>query len=178
MDSNLADRSKKLSYLLRHKPETAGLTLDREGWCLITELIEKTDFRTDELFQIVAEDAKGRYSISPCVERIRANQGHSTSEVKLTFKTATPPPELFHGANQRALPDILKTGLLPMRRHHVHLSRDKATATAVGQRNRNGFMLLTIDAKAMLAAGHKFYISDNGVWLVDHVPTKYLKEAE
>jgi putative RNA 2'-phosphotransferase len=32
-----------------------------------------------------------------------------------------------------------------------------------------------VNAAAMRSAGHLFYRSDNGVWLVDHVPPEYLR---
>lgn len=182
------NRSKYLSYLLRHKPEVAHLTLDKEGWCSIAQLIANTDFTVEELETIVVEDAKQRYTIRYWVMggeglpetrepmAIRANQGHSTGDVELSFKVAVPPVALYHGADDRALDEIMKHGLMPMKRHHVHLSADVETATAVGGRRKNGYSVLIIDAKRMLADGHKFYISDNGVWLSNHVPPQYIKE--
>jgi putative RNA 2'-phosphotransferase len=35
--------------------------------------------------------------------------------------------------------------------------------------------VLEIDCKAMLADGYEFFISDNGVYLTDSVPPKYVK---
>jgi putative RNA 2'-phosphotransferase len=183
-------RSKYLSLLLRHKPETANLTLDKEGWCDITQLITNTDFTVEELEKITETDAKGRYSIrywemAHCGSdlevireptHIRANQGHSTKSVKMHFKVAVPPVVLYHGADDRFMGIIMKEGLTPQKRHHVHLSADVETAQMVGGRRRSGHTVLAIDAKQMLAVGHKFFISENGVWLVDHVPPKYLKE--
>ena len=182
-----SERSKYLSYLLRHKPEAANLSLDKEGWCPLDQLLENTDFTLEELEKIVAEDAKGRYSFQywemadagiPTTREpisIRANQGHSTSSVRLTFKKAVPPVKLFHGAGQAVLDKIRKDGLKPMSRHHVHLSADLETAEQVGGRRRSGYIILEVDAKSMLADGIEFFLSDNGVWLVDHVPAKYLK---
>ena len=36
---NLKSTSKYLSLILRHKPETAGITLDEHGWADVEELI-------------------------------------------------------------------------------------------------------------------------------------------
>lgn len=174
---SLTEKSKWLSYVLRHKPEAAGLTLDKEGWVDIDLLLSKAVkpmISREELDQIVKEDSKGRYSILE--NRIRANQGHSTDQAKLSFKKAVPPVVLFHGADTKALAAIRKEGLLPMSRHYVHLSHDLATATQVGGR-RKSFTILEIDAKQMLADGHEFFLSDNGVWLVPTVAPKYLKES-
>ena len=170
------DRSKYLSYLLRHKPEKANLTLDREGWVLISELTKNTDFTSPELHAIAKADSKGRYSIEGWPEKIRANQGHSTEDVKLTFKSAVPPVTLYHGTVDGVLETILKEGLKPMKRHHVHLSAELTTAEQVGGRRRGGTIVLQIDAKQMLADGLEFFLSDNGVWLVSAVPAKYIKD--
>ena len=39
---NTIEISKYLSFILRHKPEEIGLTLDAEGWANINELLEKS----------------------------------------------------------------------------------------------------------------------------------------
>ena len=174
--STQADRSKYLSYLLRHKPEAANLTVDKEGWVNISQLCHRTDFTLMELKEIVRTDNKGRYSFSDDDLSIRANQGHSTDKVRMTFNKATPPVTLYHGTNDNILSTVLKEGLKPMSRHHVHLSADLNTAQTVGGRRKGGLVVLEVDAKQMLADGHTFYLSDNGVWLVDAVPAKYLSE--
>lgn len=169
-----SERSKYLSYLLRHKPEQANLTLDREGWCSIEQLLANTDFSRGELYDIVDGDQKTRYALSPDALRIRANQGHSTSKVRMTYKVAVPPTVLYHGTT--AADQILREGLKPMNRHHVHLTADLDTARSVGGRRKGTTTIFEIDAKQMLADGHKFKISENNVWLIEHVAPKYLKE--
>jgi putative RNA 2'-phosphotransferase len=93
--------------------------------------------------------------------------------VDLLLEPAEPPPELYHGTPERNLEAILQGILQSMGRHHVHLSRDKATAEVVGQR-RGWPVVLTVDARAMRRDGWEFYRSGNGVWLVEHVPPRYL----
>ena len=60
-----------------------------------------------------------------------------------------------------------------MSRHHVHLSGDEVTAHKVGGRHGRP-VVLVVDAAAMRADGIVFYRAANGVWLVDHVPPRYL----
>lgn len=167
-------RSIRLSYLLRHNPQQCSLTLDKEGWCSVDQLVQNTDYTVDELRNIVNTDGKMRYSLNTVNGQlfIRANQGHST-DVKLSFKTQIPPVVLYHGTTESAYQSIMKQGLLPGSRHHVHLSHDLNTATLVAGR-RKGTIILTIDTRAMVNNGIKFYISDNGVWLVDQVPSQYI----
>lgn len=174
MSNDLAQKSKHLAFLLRHRPETAGLTLDTEGWTSIETLVKNTDITRAELEHIVASDEKGRYSISADGLKVRANQGHSNEKVKLTFKRAAPPVVLYHGTTHFNLPLIMKGGLKPMNRHHVHLTTDIDVALSVGGRRKGYVNLLKVDAKKMLADGIQFYLSDNGVWLVDAVAPKYI----
>ena len=60
-----------------------------------------------------------------------------------------------------------------MRRHHVHLSRDRSTAADVARR-RGKPVILTVDAYGMHRDGHRFFLSGNEVWLVEKVPPQYL----
>ena len=60
---NLTKTSKYLSLILRHKPETIGITLDEHGWANVDELIAgiaKThDCDMDILEEIVRTDDQG-----------------------------------------------------------------------------------------------------------------------
>ncbi|HEV7726191.1 MAG TPA: RNA 2'-phosphotransferase [Modestobacter sp.] len=109
----------------------------------------------------------------PTGTRIRADQGHSVP-VDLGHHPSEPPAELFHGTVERFLPAILERGLRPGSRHAVHLSADVATARRVGRR-RGRPVVLRVDATGMVADGATFTRSDNGLWLVDAVPPRYLR---
>lgn len=169
--------SKNLSYWLRHHPEDIGITLGKDGWVEIRELLEKASskllFDFNELKEVVKTNDKQRFSMSEDLCSIRANQGHSI-DVEIKFEEVIPPPILYHGAPVGVIPNIMKDGLNKMKRHHVHLSVDKDTAAKVGSR-RGKFEILEIEAMRMRADGYKIYISDNGVYLVDEVPVKYIK---
>jgi putative RNA 2'-phosphotransferase len=64
--------------------------------------------------------------------------------------------------------------LVKGRRHHVHLSPDVATARQVGGRHGR-VVVLKVNSGAMHRDGHAFYLSENGVWLVDTVPPQYVE---
>jgi putative RNA 2'-phosphotransferase len=173
--------SKFLSYVLRHRPDEIGIELDDNGWTDIKTLMQKSkyhkrSFTHDELLEVVRTNNKKRFAISEDGRRIRANQGHSV-EVDLQYEPATPPEVLYHGTGTKLLDAIYKTGLQKMNRHHVHLSADKATATNVGQRRGNCF-ILAVDTQAMVEEEYTFFVTPNGVWLTDHVPPKFLSHAE
>jgi putative RNA 2'-phosphotransferase len=80
---------------------------------------------------------------------------------------------LYHGTVERFLPAILSEGLLPMGRHHVHLSPDLDTAVKVGAR-RGQPIVLRVKASDMARAGYRFQLTSNRVWLTRHVPPLYL----
>lgn len=175
MDDRLVRLSKLLAYVLRHNPGAGGITLDNAGWVTIDELLdglraEGHDLTRDDLDMIVHGSDKARYEMSR--GRIRAAQGHSIS-VDLGLEPLTPPGRLFHGTVERYLAGILDSGLRAGARTHVHLSVDRATATAVGRR-RGTPLVLTVDAERMSQDGHTFWRAENGVWLVESVPAEYL----
>ncbi|MFE0676510.1 RNA 2'-phosphotransferase [Streptomyces sp. NPDC058867] len=171
--------SKYLSKHLRHQPERIGLTLDEAGWVEIDTLIAAATahgfrFTRAELDHVVAANDKRRFAVDGT--RIRASQGHSVA-VELGLAPAAPPPHLFHGTVARNLDAIRAEGLRPMNRHDVHLSADRETATRVGAR-RGRPVVLSVDSGAMHRDGHVFHVSDNGVWLTQAVPPRYVRFQE
>ena len=171
--------SKFLSLILRHRPETIGVTLDGEGWLDIDTLIVNAGHHgrvlTRELIEeVVTTNDKQRFAISEDGQRIRANQGHSLRTVELDLTPIEPPETLFHGTVRKFLAPIRSGGLLKMSRNHVHLSADRETASQVGSR-RGEPVILLIDSARMHADGHEFFLSENGVWLTEHVPPEYLR---
>lgn len=172
--------SRKLSLVLRHKPEAIGLTMDRQGYAEIDHLLDRLAahglrINRSELETIVAENDKKRFAFDETGTKLRASQGHSIN-VDLDMEEIVPPDKLYHGTATRFLNSIRKTGLERRSRQHVHLSDNLTTARQVG--SRHGVpVILTVDAAAMHAAGHAFYRSANGVWLTDNVPTEYLTKA-
>lgn len=173
--------SKSLSYWLRHRPEAAALALDEAGWAPVADVMRALAAlgladRPEQLERVVAESDKNRFELSADGRRIRARQGHSVA-VDLDWPPAEPPLFLFHGTVERNLDAIFAEGLMPMRRHHVHLSPDAGTAERVGRR-RGPPIILRIAAAEMAANGHVFRLSGNGVWLTDHVPPRYIERSE
>ncbi len=176
---NLTKTSKYLSLILRHKPETIGITLDEHGWANVDELIAgiaKThDCDMDILEEIVRTDEKQRYSFNEDKTLIRANQGHSIA-VDVELEEAVPPEELWHGTGEKYVESIDRQGLIPKSRLYVHLSKDRDTAVKVGSRHGKPVIYL-VKAGDMSRDGYPFYLSKNGVWLTKKVPVEYLKKV-
>jgi putative RNA 2'-phosphotransferase len=171
--NDLIKIGRKISYLLRHNPE--DLTMDKNGWVNVNELLHKLNITKFILDSIVDTNDKKRYSYNEDMTLIRANQGHSIN-VDVELEQKIPPVILYHGTSPDYIKSIMKDGLNKMNRQYVHLSSDIETAINVGKRHskRNEPIILIIDCKSMVKNGYKFYLSNNGVWLTDHVPQKYL----
>ena len=171
--------SKFLSLILRHEPERVGLKLDQAGWARVSELLAAvnrhgTSLTLEGLKHVVATNDKKRFAFSEDGSRIRASQGHSL-EVDLQYEPQPPPELLYHGTPERFVESIHRTGLNKGQRHHVHLSPDPQTASKVGQR-RGRPVVLIIRSGDMHRSGHQFYLSANGVWLVEHVPAQFIEQ--
>jgi putative RNA 2'-phosphotransferase len=175
---NMIQTSKFLSMVLRHKPEVIHVTMDNNGWVDIDELIgnakkfKNMQLPKELLTEIVKKDDKQRYIMDTEKNKIRANQGHSIP-IDLGLEPQIPPDELYHGTAARFLESIMENGIKPMSRQYVHLSRTVEIAETVGKRHGKP-VVLKINTKAMYAEGHKFYLSENKVWLVDYVPKEYI----
>ena len=174
----LKETSKYISLILRHKPETIGITLDEHGWANVDELISgiaKThEMNMNILEEIVSTDEKQRYSFNDDKTKIRANQGHSI-QVDVELEEIKPPEILWHGTGEKFTGSIDEQGLIPKSRLYVHLSKDEETAFKVGTRHGKP-VLYIVKAEEMFKDGYKFYLSKNGVWLTKEVPVKYLEK--
>ena len=178
--NNLIRTSRYLSLILRHRPETIGITLDEHGWADVEELITKvsrTHLLDRELLdKIVAEDDKQRYSYNEDGTKIRANQGHSIP-VDVELEEMTPPEFLWHGTGEKYVKYIDSQGLLPKSRLYVHLSSDHETAKKVGARHGRP-VVYRVAAGRLNRDGGIFYRSVNGVWLIKAVPAVYLEKTD
>lgn len=179
MSEKIIKTSKFLSYILRHKPETIDITLDQQGWVNIEYLIKQANLHREQLTRDIIEVVvktidKKRFTISEDGLKIRAAQGHSTDQVNISHNAQKPPEFLYHGTATRFINSIKQQGLIAGSRHYVHLSADVNTAIKVGTRHGSP-IVLQIYALIMYQEGYQFYQAENGVWLVQTVPTHYLQ---
>lgn len=169
-----------MSYVLRHDPDAINLDMDKRGWVSIQQLIDNANvvnrkLNLDLIKKIVRENNKGRFAISDDGKFIRALQGHSLSKerVSIEFEEKVPPSILYHGTATKFMDSIKEKGLISNNRQYVHLSSNEETAVNVGSRHGTP-IILEINTQEMINDGHIFFLSENGVWLTDNVPVKYL----
>ncbi len=175
--------SKTLAHALRHAPQDYNLALDDQGWAdahaLITTLRARRAFATLSLEALAHfvdhQQDKRRFELVD--GRIRACYAHSIP-TPIAREPATPPDLLYHGTPPRAVEAILREGLKPMSRQHVHMSDDVKTALVVGSRRAQTPTLLVIDASAAHRAGVTFYHGNDETWLADAVPPAFIRVNE
>lgn len=177
-NKNVIRISKFLSLVLRHQPELIGIELDQQGWVDVTVLIKQlnvhdTSIDRELLDHVVETNSKKRFAFSEDKNYIRASQGHSVS-IALGYPPQTPPDILFHGTGEKSVASILSMGLQKQGRQHVHLSQYTQTAIEVGGRHGKP-VVFTVQAGEMHLAGYLFYLSENKVWLTDHVPVQFIR---
>jgi putative RNA 2'-phosphotransferase len=171
-------KSRFLSLVLRHKPEAVGISLEDGGWVRVDTLLDAMKkhgkyLSKEELKDIVFNNDKKRFAFDEREVKIRAVQGHSL-DIEMNYFPVEPPAELFHGTSQQVKRKILEEGIRRMNRKYVHLSKEKETAIAVGKRHGSP-VVLTVLAGQMHNDGYTFFRADNGVWLTESVPSKYLR---
>ena len=172
-EEELNSKGKYLSFILRHgREEFEQGIIDSHGWMSVDDLARMKGFTKELIEEIVNTDNKARYEYNEDKTKIRARQGHSIP-VDVGLKEATPPDILFHGTADKSLKSIFEQGIKAQSRLHVHLSQDKNVALSVGKRHGNP-VILKVDSARMSNDGIKFYLSNNGVWLIDFVDKKYI----
>lgn len=165
--------SKCLARMLRHRPD---LPHDEFGWMSVDELAERGSMTKEQILELGETDS--RYELSPEGDMIRACHGHS---FEINYDEEVVPPEtLYHGTSPKGFEGIVRSGSISrMSRTKVHLSDDEEKALCVGGRHCGGNpILLRVDSGRMHRAGMKFQISQDGVYLTDKVPLRYVERLQ
>lgn len=173
-EKQLIKISKKLSLILRHKPENFNIKLDLQGYAKVTEVLKVLEINQFDLDEIVEKNNKKRFAYSKNKSLIRASQGHSIENLKINFEEIIPPVVLYHGTASKNIDLIKFSGLKKMNRQYVHLSKDIETAEKVALRHSENICILEIDTLSMIKDGYTFWLSENNVYLADNIPFKYI----
>ena len=169
--------SREISYILRHNPLKYNLTLDKEGWADINDLLQKLNARSEwnglskkDLEKMIASSDKKRHEI-------RAFYGPSLKE-KVHKSPCQPPNVLYHGTVEKFVDSILEKGLITKERQYVHLSTTPETAIKVALRRDKKAIILKIDAQKAWDSGIKFYLGNEDIWLSEPIASKFISFLE
>ena len=182
-DRELDHLGRVMTGVLRHFPEKYGLAVDTHGWIELPKLVQAVStrhrgyhwLRVHHLVAIAESDPKGRYEVRD--ERVRATYGH-TVEVDLDLPTENIPDALFFPVTPEEASIVLEVGLKPTDRKKVHLSRTAGDARAAGSVRTPEPVILEIDAARARKDGIVIMQAGKTVFLVDQVPSTYLKRLE
>ena len=181
--------SKTMSYILRHRAIDLGINMDSYGRILLSDLLSNYKMKklkaTEEIVRnIVNINDKKRFTIENVDGKvmIKANQGHSKKfeniidENKLLTEI-TEPVICIHGTFYDVY-NIIKKGLKPMSRTHIHFAtgypNDK---NIISGARKNSEIFIEIDMNMAMKDGIKFFKSDNNVILTKEIilPKYFLK---
>ncbi len=169
--------SRFLALVLRHQPESVGVTIDPSGfveidllakalagqprWAWVTEHAIRT---------VVLQDGK-RYEIDGT--RVRARYGHSVP-IEAPGTPVVPPEWLYHGTVPDELEVVRQQGLTPRGRQFVHLSAARQDALAVGKRHSPTPVVITVLARKAHEAGVQFYQASPTIYLARGIARNFL----
>ncbi|CAZ81999.1 unnamed protein product [Tuber melanosporum] len=188
--SEIRTISKALSYTLRHGAVKEGLALQDDGYANVGELLQLPKFRKmsltfEKLRQVVSENDKQRFSLTPTAATatatepaataedphtylIRATQGHSLPLTNTSTLLTPLPPNItcaVHGTFYPAYEAILACGYLSrMGRTHIHLATGEIGVKS-GMRADAQVLFYVDVGRARREGGVEFWISENGVVL-------------
>ncbi len=176
ISSKYKNLSKYLSYVLRHHPEEADLSLDERGFTDLKDVLNALE-RTkhswaskDDIRYLIKNSEKKRFELID--GKIRALYGHS---IDVNIEKETKPPEtLYHGTSPNSISSIFEESLKPMGRQYVHLSRTKEEARSVGKRHHPDPSILKIDSLEAWEDGVDFY-ERGDLYLSESIPPEYLE---
>lgn len=177
-EKNRIKLSKFMGGALRHFPKDSGISINKKGWVNIEDMFssikQKYKWATKEKMKaVISTDPKDRFEILD--NKIRASYGHSI-EISLEKTTDKVPNTLYHGTKPSNINPIMKTGLLPMERQEVHLSKTIKEARKVGYRHSENPTILKIDSKKMTEKGLRITKRGKGVYTTDKVPPNYISQ--
>jgi 2'-phosphotransferase len=182
--------SKSMSYLIRHGASKEKVKYNNEGYFKMSDVLDWLNKNNDnkvsieQIYQIVNEDKKGRYTIikDDKQEMIRANQGHSfdvsVNMTKITLDNIDDYGIVLHGTYEKYYDSIVKNGLSKMSRLHIHMVSLSKPEPFKMMRNTID-MFVSVNIKKALEDGIQFMMSANNVILSSgnsngNIPAKYL----
>ena len=177
--------SRFMSLVLRHRPESAGLTLDERGFCAVDALVRAASRALGQAVSRADVEAlagpptsatqKVRFELEGGF--VRAGHGHSVAVAG--YRPAAPRAPLYHATVRAALPGIRAEGLRAMARQKVHLSTDRQITLEAARRRGRETVLIEVNLNVALAAGVGFYESaDPRIVLSDDIPPQALQILE
>ena len=174
-----------MAGILRHFPDRFNLEMDEEGFVDIYRMVSAIKrkrgdrmrwLRPTHIIGLVETDPKGRYQVEN--NHVRATYGHSI-ELSMSLPTDNIPERLYYPAEPDKLEDYLKSGLQPVDRTMVHLSKTWNDAYEAGiHREGPDPIIIRIDAEEAQNNGIIIQRAGKTVYTVEEIPPDFISEAD
>jgi 2'-phosphotransferase len=176
-NQNLTKISKEMSWILRHGAIKSNITITKNGFISLDVLTKRLNVTPQDIACIVVNDNKERYKMIYKKNThdiyVRANQGHSMSEISIEMNQIKDPsqiPTAVHGTYYNSWNLIKTSGLKIMGRQHVHFAKGLPGESNVISGMRSDVQILIyVDIDKMLQDKIKIYESENGVILSEGI---------
>lgn len=185
--------SKTMSWILRHGLIDLDLEINNKGSITMETLLNIQQMKdlnaTEEIVKKIIETSdKQRFNIE-CIDgklMVGANQGHK-KEIGELLDNNSLMEELkegldlcVHGTYNNFIDKIIKEGLKPMTRTHIHFAMGYPKDNVISGVRKTCEVFIELDMKKAMDDGIKFYKSNNGVILtngIDNVlESKYFRK--
>jgi 2'-phosphotransferase len=159
--------SKTLSYILRHGALKYNIDIDRYGYIKTDDILKLPQFYNvtlDDIFEIVYDDSRGRYTIKESLDTfyIKANHGHSilipNSPIKKILNTNSYKVLSYECTYQEWI--IIK-GNKGLQRKNIELKVPKKNYNR-NYISYNKSVIIYINLEKALAQGFEFNMYSNG----------------
>lgn len=166
--------SKRMSFSLRHGPQFFDFTMNDQAQVEINDFARALRIPVETVLWVVDHDEKNRFTVRDSY--IWCSQGH-TFDSGIIFPVVSDedmPEYLYHGTKRGFVNSILESGLRTMSRQYVHLSGDTVRAQSVADRRKGESVILRIDTNLLRNAGIVVRVAENGVYLTEDIPPRFL----
>jgi len=182
-DEEMDSIGRLMAGILRHFPEKFNLSMDRRAWVNLPDMVNAVQGRRKQFFWLrqhhiramVDTDKKKRYQIVG--NSIRATYGH-TVEVEPDLPTQNIPDVLFYPTSNAEIDILLESGIMPVDRKKVHLSKTLDSAIEAGSHRVENPIILRVDAKGAIEDGYTIGEAGYTVFIAKEIPPKFLEKIE
>lgn len=175
--ANISQLSNTLNFILCHRPDSVGITVDDYGWADTAAVLAALSssgetVSMDVLRRIVTEDSRARYSFSSDESKIRATSGHSF-KVNLDVTPQTPPEYLYAAVKSIRINEVKRDGLTGVTALPIELF----TTPEEAKSSLKGLLTVVLKVKTgkMNDTGHVFYMTKSGSYKCSAVPSLYIE---
>jgi putative RNA 2'-phosphotransferase len=155
----------------RFKPEYYGIVVSHDGWMNVSTVIQRINFVHGynmidrSIFNKIVKN-NPKFEVNTFKTKVKANKVGNAEEVQSQKIKKTIPPDFLYYTTTSILNP--KVGIRPIEGEQYVVLKTEYP------QNANAGSIYKIDSQKMFAAGHVFFITDNGDILTATVGPKFI----